>query len=170
MSKVKGRERFPAPFAFCAPVRRTSPLPWAFPLEQRGAPRDSVCRRKTGEEIHGRPILLALLSIFALTPVFAQADSDPEPLTLIHAGRVITEAGEPVRGPSTIFVRGGRIPAPNHGSSAWTKAKAIARIAHRDLWESPAHDALYFHATYVRPSWAGRMTTRATIDHHIFYR
>lgn len=68
------------------------------------------------------------------------------------------------------FVRGGRIPAPNHGSHAWMKAKAIARIAHRDLWESPAHDALYFHATYVRPRWAGRMTARATIDNHVFYR
>lgn len=68
------------------------------------------------------------------------------------------------------FVRGGRIPSPNKGSAAWTKAKAIARIAHRDLWESPVDDALYFHATHIRPSWAGRMTTRATIDNHIFYR
>ncbi|MGB3797401.1 MAG: cell wall hydrolase [Alteraurantiacibacter sp.] len=68
------------------------------------------------------------------------------------------------------FVRGGNIPAPNHGTRAWTKAKAIARIAHRDLWDSPAHDALYFHATYVRPSWAGRLTARATIENHVFYR
>ena len=68
------------------------------------------------------------------------------------------------------FVRGGAIPTPNHGSDAWTRAKAIARIAHRDLWESPAQDALYFHATYVRPRWAGRMTARATINRHIFYR
>lgn len=68
------------------------------------------------------------------------------------------------------FVRGGRIPEPNRGSSAWTRAKAIARIAHRDLWESPVDDALYFHAKHVRPRWAGRMTARATIDNHIFYR
>ncbi len=68
------------------------------------------------------------------------------------------------------FVRGGQIPAPNRNSAAWTRAKAIARIAHRDLWESPAHDALYFHATYVRPRWAGRMTARATIENHVFYR
>jgi spore germination cell wall hydrolase CwlJ-like protein len=68
------------------------------------------------------------------------------------------------------FVRRGRIPEPNRGSSAWTRAKAIARIAHRDLWESPADDALYFHARHVRPRWAGRMTARATIDNHIFYR
>ena len=68
------------------------------------------------------------------------------------------------------FVRGGQIPAPARGSSAWDRAKAIARIAHRDLWDSPAHDALYFHATYVRPRWAGRLTARATIENHVFYR
>lgn len=68
------------------------------------------------------------------------------------------------------FVRAGRIPQPNHGSAAWNRAKAIARIAHRDLWESAAGDSLYFHATYVRPRWAGRMTRRAQIDSHIFYR
>lgn len=68
------------------------------------------------------------------------------------------------------FVRGGRIPTPNHNSNAWRRAQAIARIAHRDLWESEAGDALYFHATHVRPRWAGRMTTRARIDNHIFYR
>lgn len=68
------------------------------------------------------------------------------------------------------FVRGGRIPTPNQNSDAWNHAVAIARIAHRDLWESAAGDSLYFHATHVRPRWAGRMTARATIDNHIFYR
>lgn len=68
------------------------------------------------------------------------------------------------------FVRGGRIPAPNRGSAAWTRAKAIARIAHGDLWESPVADSLYFHATYVRPGWARRLSRRAQIDNHIFYR
>lgn len=68
------------------------------------------------------------------------------------------------------FVRGGSIPQPNRSSTAWTRAKAIARIAHRDLWESPVDDALYFHATHIRPRWAGRMTARATINRHVFYR
>lgn len=68
------------------------------------------------------------------------------------------------------FVRGGRIPAPNRSSDAWERAIAIARIAHRDLWDSQVDDALYFHATHVRPRWAGRMTARATIRNHIFYR
>lgn len=68
------------------------------------------------------------------------------------------------------FVRGGRIPQPNERSHAWTRATAIARIAHQDLWPSKAEDALYFHADYVRPRWAARKTARATIDSHIFYR
>ena len=68
------------------------------------------------------------------------------------------------------FVRGGRIPQPNRQSAAWDRAKAIARIAHRELWQSEAADALYFHARSVRPRWAGRLTARATIDNHIFYR
>ena len=68
------------------------------------------------------------------------------------------------------FVRGGRIPEPNRGSQAWERAKAIAKIAHRDMWSSDAGDALYFHATHVLPRWAGRLEKRATIDSHIFYR
>ena len=55
-------------------------------------------------------------------------------------------------------------------SPAWTRAKAVARIAHQELWESEAGDALYFHATYVRPRWASRKAARATIDSHVFYR
>ena len=68
------------------------------------------------------------------------------------------------------FVKGGHIPEPNTNSSAWQRAKAIARIAHRDLWHSAAGDSLYFHATHVRPRWARAKTARATIDRHVFYR
>jgi spore germination cell wall hydrolase CwlJ-like protein len=68
------------------------------------------------------------------------------------------------------FVRGGRLPEPNRDSEAWQRAKAIARIAHRNMWQSEADDALYFHATYVRPRWARKLQARATIDRHIFYR
>ena len=68
------------------------------------------------------------------------------------------------------FVRGGNIPEPNRSSQAWHRAKAIARIAHRELWQSEVGDALYFHATHVSPRWARKMQTRARIDSHIFYR
>lgn len=68
------------------------------------------------------------------------------------------------------FVRKGRIPAVPTQSGAWQRAKAIARIAHQELWESEVQDALFFHATYVRPSWARSKLARATIDNHVFYR
>ena len=68
------------------------------------------------------------------------------------------------------FVRNGRIPQADETSSAWLRAKAIAQIAHQDLWKSEAGDALYFHATYVNPGWARRKTQLARIDTHVFYR
>ena len=68
------------------------------------------------------------------------------------------------------FVKGGRIPHADETSPAWLRAKAIAQIAHQDLWECEADDALYFHATYVNPRWARRKTQLARIDTHVFYR
>ena len=68
------------------------------------------------------------------------------------------------------FVKNGRMPRINTSSAAWTRAKAIARIADNDLWESAASDAVYFHAEYVRPRWSRSKTRLAQIDTHIFYR
>ena len=68
------------------------------------------------------------------------------------------------------FVKNGRMPRIRTGTRAWTRAKAIARIAHRGLWDSEAGDALFFHAKYVKPSWSHRKVATATIDTHIFYR
>lgn len=68
------------------------------------------------------------------------------------------------------FVRGGRMPAIQRDSAAWTRAVAIARIAHEGLWKSPADDALYFHAKYVHPGWSRTKVALATIDSHVFYR
>ena len=68
------------------------------------------------------------------------------------------------------FVRRGVIPQADESSLAWRRAKAIAQIAQQDLWDSEAHDALYFHATYVHPTWARKKTQLAQIDTHIFYR
>ncbi len=67
------------------------------------------------------------------------------------------------------FVRGGHIPQANERSDAWHRARAIAKIAHQDMWDSEAADSLYFHATYVSPRWARRMQAQARIDSHIFY-
>jgi len=68
------------------------------------------------------------------------------------------------------FVRNGRIPQADETTSAWHRARAIAQIAHQDLWDSEAGDALYFHASYVRPGWSRRKIQVARIDTHVFYR
>jgi spore germination cell wall hydrolase CwlJ-like protein len=68
------------------------------------------------------------------------------------------------------FVRRGRIPEADETSAAWQRAEAIAEIAQQNLWRSKASDALYFHATYVRPTWAHQKVQLAQIDTHIFYR
>lgn len=68
------------------------------------------------------------------------------------------------------FMRGSRMPAIQTGSAAWERAIAVAQIAHKGLWESPAGEAVFFHAKYVRPSWSQRKTRLAQIDTHIFYR
>lgn len=66
------------------------------------------------------------------------------------------------------FVHGGRFPAIARDSANWRKAVAIAQIAVKDLADSPAEDALAFHATYVSPHW--RMKRVATVGNHVFYR
>lgn len=65
------------------------------------------------------------------------------------------------------FVRGGKIPTPPNNAQ-WRKALAVAQVAQKDLWESPAENALFFHARYVRPSW--NRARVATVGNHIFYR
>lgn len=67
------------------------------------------------------------------------------------------------------FVKRGRIPAAPTSSSLYQRARAIAQIAHRDLWSSDAKDAQFFHATHVSPGWGGKKMA-ARIGNHVFYR
>jgi spore germination cell wall hydrolase CwlJ-like protein len=103
-----------------------------------------------------------------------------EPLTgQLAVGNVVVNRAGSGRFPSTYcgvvyqpsqfsFVRNGRMPAINTSSAAWRKAKAVALVAHEGLWDSPAKDALFFHADYVNPRW--RHTRVAQISSHVFYR
>ncbi|WP_144097045.1 cell wall hydrolase [Croceicoccus sediminis] len=109
-------------------------------------------------------------------------ESKGEPLAgQLAVGRVIIARTESSRFPSSYcgvvyqrsqfsFVRGGRMPAINAGSRAWTRAKKLAVIARDNAWESPAEGALFFHANYVSPRWKNKLTRLAQIDNHIFYR
>ena len=66
------------------------------------------------------------------------------------------------------FVKRGRMPAAPTGSPIYQRAKAIAQIAHRNLWNTEAKDAQFFHASYVSPGWNKKRTAR--IGNHVFYR
>jgi spore germination cell wall hydrolase CwlJ-like protein len=66
------------------------------------------------------------------------------------------------------FVRGGRLPTIPKASPHWRKAVGVAQVAISDLADSPAENALAFHATYVSPGW--RMKRVARVGNHIFYR
>ncbi len=109
-------------------------------------------------------------------------ESRGEPLEgQLAVAQVIVNRAEDARFPSSYcgvvyqrsqfsFVKGGRMPSIRTSSAAWKRAEAIARIAHRGLWDSRAGEALFFHANYVRPSWSHRKVALATIDTHVFYR
>ncbi|AXK41375.1 cell wall hydrolase [Erythrobacter aureus] len=109
-------------------------------------------------------------------------ESRGEPLEgQLAVAKVIMNRAEDRRWPSSYcavvyqrsqfsFVKNGRMPRIKTGSAAWKRAQAIARIAHRGLWDSSADDAVYFHAKYVRPGWSRRKVAVATIDTHVFYR
>lgn len=68
------------------------------------------------------------------------------------------------------FVRHGHIPMADRASEAWRKAVAIAHIAEDKLAQAevPA-DVLWYHATYVAPSWGKKLTRETQIGLHIFY-
>ena len=65
------------------------------------------------------------------------------------------------------FVRRGRIPVIA-GNQAYRTAVAVARVAMTDAWDSPAADAMYFHARRVSPGW--HRIKVAAIGNHVFYR
>lgn len=67
------------------------------------------------------------------------------------------------------FVKRGRMPAAPTGSAMYQRARAIAQIAHRNLWSSDAKDAQFFHATHVSPGWGGKKMA-ARIGNHVFYK
>ena len=66
------------------------------------------------------------------------------------------------------FVHGHSLPSVSHSNRQWQTAVAIAKIVDQDLKESPAGDALFFHARYVSPGW--HMKRVASIGNHVFYR
>ncbi len=68
------------------------------------------------------------------------------------------------------FVRHGEFPWVDTGSAAWGRAQAIARLAAANVVPSIDQDVLWYHATYVAPSWGHRLSKVEKIGLHIFYR
>ena len=68
------------------------------------------------------------------------------------------------------FVRNGQFPAIATSSSAWARAQGVARIAMANVVPSVGSDVLWYHATYVAPSWGRRLNLAQKIGTHIFYR
>jgi spore germination cell wall hydrolase CwlJ-like protein len=66
------------------------------------------------------------------------------------------------------FVRGGRLPAIPRESRHWRTAVGITHVALKDLADSAAPRALFFHAKRVSPRW--RLTRVASVGNHVFYR
>jgi len=57
----------------------------------------------------------------------------------------------------------------NFNSAAWRQAWEIARTVLTHGRKPTMQGALYYHSTYVKPSWSHRHKRLAVIGHHIFY-
>lgn len=67
------------------------------------------------------------------------------------------------------FIRRGQFPRVDADSECWRDALAIADIARKELVDQIAPNVLWYHATYVAPSWGRRLTRVARIGTHVFY-
>ena len=68
------------------------------------------------------------------------------------------------------FVRNGQFPAVDTQSAAWARAQGVARLAVANVVPSLDPDVLWYHATYVAPSWGRHLSYVEKIGLHIFYR
>ena len=75
-------------------------------------------------------------------------------------------SGIPQRGQFS-FVRTGHVPTVP-ANRQYRTAVAVARVALADSWDSPASDAMYFHARHAAPGWHREQV--ASIGNHVFYR
>jgi spore germination cell wall hydrolase CwlJ-like protein len=53
---------------------------------------------------------------------------------------------------------------------AWQQIVEVSIETVSGLAEDPTAGATHYHATYVRPSWAGSLTKLVQIDDHVYYR
>src|SRR6476469_4980421 len=68
------------------------------------------------------------------------------------------------------FVRHGEFPTIDTASAAWGRAQGVARLAVANVVPSLDSNVLWYHATYVDPSWGHRLNMVEKIGAHLFYR
>ena len=71
---------------------------------------------------------------------------------------------------SFVNPRTGAIPYVDQSSAAWRKALGVTRLAVANAFPTVDNDVLWYHATYVAPSWGRRLSFVQKIGAHIFYR
>ncbi len=54
-------------------------------------------------------------------------------------------------------------------ADAWRRAMTLARLVSAGIAADPTNGALWYHADYVNPHWAGAKQRVAKIGRHIFY-
>jgi len=59
---------------------------------------------------------------------------------------------------------------PRLKSKAWYRAWKIAEIAYKEKDKRKLKGAIFYHAKYIKPSWARKKKPLARIGKHIFYR
>jgi hypothetical protein len=86
------------------------------------------------------------------------------------SGRYPTDICSVVTQPAQFsFIVNGRFPKADRESAAWRKAVAVAQIAQHRLVDQIPSNVLWYHATYVTPSWGKRLNKQGQIGLHIFY-
>jgi spore germination cell wall hydrolase CwlJ-like protein len=173
---VSRAQDVPAPQMAAAPQTVPGEIVQPLPQDQIDADVDyaslsAAVASQEGEDVSDRELTCLATGIYFEAkgePLAGQLAVADVILNRTNSGRfpksvcsVITQPGQ------FSFVRGGKLPTPP-ANAQWRKAMAIAHVAKKDLWDSPAGDALYFHARYAKAGW-GRARV-ATVGNHIFYR
>lgn len=176
-----------APDATLVPAAATAPLPAIPQIAKDGAiaaaasddddaPAASLAELVDEQDV---PAKLDRETECLAASVYFESKSEPLEGQLAVAEVVLNRAKAGGRFPPSVcavvfqkgqfsFVRGNGFPPINRSGEFWKTAVAIAQIAMNDEWDSRASDALFFHASRVRPGW--NKVRVAQLGNHVFYR